>query len=126
MGNAQNRDAFKQYTKKHYDSWVQFVRDKQYGGDVQPVLVSGFDLTKDFAMVAYSNTGASLETDLTISVPMVASASASLWGTWRTRGLTHTNYGPRQCIPPSFARFSSMSSTSTGTIVDDYKQCVFV
>lgn len=128
MGDAENQDAFEQYTKKHYDSWVQFAHDKRLGRDVRPVLVYGFDLTKDFAMVAYSNTGASLETDLTLSVPMVASASASLWGTWRTRGLTHTNYGPQQCIPPSFAQFSSMSSgpTSTGTIADDYKQCVFV
>jgi len=128
VGDAENQDAFEQYTKKHHDSWVQFARDKRLGRDVRPVLVSGFDLTKDFAMVAYSNTGASLETDLTLSVPMVASASASLWGTWRTRGPTHINHGPQQCIPPFFAQFSSMSSgpRSTGTTADDHIQCVFV
>ena len=44
------KSAFERYTKKHYDSWVTFARDKEYGDDVEPVLVSGFDTTKDFAM----------------------------------------------------------------------------
>lgn len=126
--DAQEQDTFKQYTRKHYDSWVTFVRNKRYGDDVRPVLVSGFDSTKDFAMAAYSNNGASLASEFTIFVPMLASASASLWGTWRTRGITHTNYGPQECIPPSFARFARTPSgpRNTGTIADDYKQCVFV
>ena len=45
VGDAQNQDAFEQYTKKHYDSWVQFARNKQYGSNVRPVLVYGVDLT---------------------------------------------------------------------------------
>lgn len=129
MGDVKERDAFKEYTKEHYDSWVTFARDKKYGDDVKPVLVSGFDLTRDFAMAAYSNDGASLESDLSVSVPMIGSASASAWGTWRTRGSTHTNFGPQQCIPPSFARrFTSTSSelSRAGTTSDDYKQCVFI
>lgn len=122
------QDAFEQYTKEHYDSWVTFARNKRYGDDVEPVLVCGFDLTKDFAMAAYSRDGASLESDLTISVPMVGSASASLRGTWRTRGSTHTNHGPQQCIPPAFLRFArtSLEPMSAGIASDDYKQCVFV
>lgn len=127
-GDAMERDAFEEYTEKHYNSWVTFARDKRYGSDVKPFLVSGFDMTKDFAMAAYSHDGASLESDLTISVPALASASASLWGTWRTRGLTHTNYGPQECIPPSFAQIAHPSSepTTTGTVSDDHNQCVFV
>ena len=75
--------AFRRYTKRHYDSWVIFARDKDYGEDVHPVLVSGFDMTKDFEMVAYSEDGACLRADLSIGVPAVASASASLWDTRR-------------------------------------------
>ena len=126
--DALKRAAFERYTKKHYESWVAFSREKQYGDDVRPVLVSGVDTTKDFAMAAYSNEGTSLEADLSISVPMLATASASVWGTWRTRGLAHTNYGPQECVPPSIAQAvgSSSQPTTPGAISDDYNQCVFV
>lgn len=88
--------AFKEYTKRHYESWVTFARHKKYGNNVQPVLVCGFDMTRDFTMVVYSNEGASLESDLSIAVPMLASASASVWGTWRTRcsPIIRTGTGP--------------------------------
>ena len=70
--------AFRRYTKRHYESWVAFASQKDYGDDVQPVLVSGVDMTRDFAMAAYSYEDASLEADLTVSAPMIVSASASL------------------------------------------------
>ena len=126
--DALKRDALEQYTKKHYDSWVAFSREKQYGSDVKPVLVSGVDMTKDFAMAAYSKEGTSLGADFTISVPLLASASASVWGMWHTSGLTHTNYGPQQCTPPSVARIAHTSPepTNTRTVSEDYNQCVFV
>ena len=126
--DALKRSAFEQYTKKHYDSWVAFSREKQYGDDVKPVLVYGVDMTRDFAMAAYSNEGVSLAADLTISVPTLASASASIWGTWRTKGLAHTNYGPQQCVPPPSGQAidSPSQSTRVGTVSDDYNQCVFV
>ena len=122
------KSAFERYTKKHYDSWVTFARDKEYGDDVEPVLVSGFDTAKDFAMAAYLNDGASIESNLSISIPMLASASASFYVTGGTSGLTYTNHGPQQCIPPSSARILDMSSepTSAGVVPDDYNQCVFV
>ena len=122
------KSAFERYIKKHYDSWVTFARDQDYGDDVKPVLVSGFDRTKDFAMAAYSNDDASLESDLSISVPMLASASASFYVTESTSGLTHTNHGPQQCVPPSSVRILDTSSepTSTEAVSDDYNQCVFV
>ena len=46
--------TFKAYTKRHYDSWVTFVRGTGEGDTVRPVLVTGVDMTKDFAMMAYS------------------------------------------------------------------------
>jgi len=126
--DALKRSAFEQYTKKHYDSWVAFSREKQYGDDVKPVLVYGVDMTKDFAMAAYSSEGTSLAADLTISVPTLASASASIWGTWRTRGSAHTNHGPQQCVPPSSTQAIDPPSQSTrvGIVSDDYNQCVFI
>ena len=119
--------AFEKYTKRHYESWVAFARDKQYADDVRPVLVSGFDMTRDFAMVAYSYQDASLESDLTMTVPMFASASASIWGTWRTRYSPHTNYGPQECIPPEQAiDISSLQLAEVETIPSAFNQCVFI
>ena len=121
--------AFERYAKRHYESWVAFARDKEYGDDVQPVLVSGFDMTRDFAMVAYSNEDTSLESDLTIAVPMLASTSASLWGTWRTRCSPHTNYGPQQ--PSHSPRERIVDSPSSRppdvrSIPEEFDQCVFI
>ena len=53
-----NEDAqldlrFRRYTKLHYESWVEFPREQEYGENLRPILVSGFDMTKDFAMMAY-------------------------------------------------------------------------
>ena len=126
--DALMKGAFEQYTKKHYESWVSFSRDKQYGDDVKPVLVTGVDITKDFAMVAYSDEGTStsLEGDLAnISVPMFGSN----WGTWRASGLTvHRNFGPQQRLPPSLAQAmgSPSRSRTSRTNSDDDIQCVFV
>ena len=120
--------AFGEYTKRHYESWVKFARQKKYGDNVQPVLVYGFDMTRDFAMVAYSNEDASLETDLTIAVPMIGSASASLWGTWRTRCSPHTNHGPQQCCPPPREQVADSSSqlAGVGGNREEFDQCVFI
>ena len=105
-----------------------FSREKKYGDDIKPILVSSVNMTKDFAMAAYSNEGASLKADLTISVPMFTSASASVWGKWCAKGLIHTNCGPQECIPPSFAQTVGLSlqPAIVGAISDDYNQCVFV
>ena len=119
--------AFEKYTKLHYDSWVAFARGKLYGEDVRPILVSGFDMTRDFAMVAYSYEDASLVSDVTMTVPMFASASASLWGTWRTRYSPHTNCGPQDCIPPEQATdISSLQLAEEGTIPGAFNQYVFI
>ena len=120
---------FKAYTKRHYDSWVAFARDAGHGDDIRPVLITGVDMTRDFAMMAYVNSGVNLVSEFTISVPMVASASASAWGTWHTEGLVHTNCGPQLCRPPSSAQTTDLSppgNNDTGTVPDEYNQCVFV
>ena len=118
--------AFKKYTIRHYKSWVKFARDKQYGESLRPVLVSGFDVTKDFAMATYSNEGASVRSNRTLSIPMFGSSSASYWGTWRTKRTPHTNYGPQQCRPPSRTDLVSLQSGDTENLPGEFNQCVFI
>ena len=121
--------AFEEYTKRHYDSWVTFARNARHGNDIKPVLVTGVDMTRDFAMIAYSNNSTHLSSEFTTSVPLLASASASAWGTWHTQGLVHTNCGPQLCSPPSSPDALDLY-TSNGTQVDatpnEYNQCVFI
>ena len=127
--DIQREQIFEEYTKRHYDSWVTFAREDGHGNDVKPVLVTGVDMTRDFAMMSYSNNGVSLASEFTASVPGVASASVSAWGTWRTEGLVHTTCGPQLCYPPSSTQTVSLvppSSSHAETISDGYNQCVFV
>ena len=92
--------AFEEYTKHHYRSWVSFAREKRLGNDIKPVIVTGVDMTKDFAMMAYSNNGTRLSSKFTISAPLAGSSSVTVWGKWDTQGLVHTNCGPYLSTPP--------------------------
>ena len=107
----QREQVFEEYTKRHYNSWVAFAREGGHGNDVRPVLVTGVDMTRDFAMMAYSNSGVNMSSEFTTSIPMIASAYASAWGVWRTEGLVHTNCGPDLCRPPSSVHTADLTPT---------------
>ena len=127
--DIQREQMFEEYTKLHYDSWVVFARGAGHGKDITPVLVTGADMTRDFAMMSYSNNGVRLASEFTASVPGVASASASAWGTWRTEGLVHTTCGPQLCCPPSSVETADLVASGNGRaemVSDEYNQCVFV
>ncbi|KAF9646418.1 hypothetical protein BDM02DRAFT_3021648 [Thelephora ganbajun] len=121
--------AFEEYTRHHYDSWVKFARDAQHGNDIKPVLVTGVDVTRDFAMIAYSNNSTHLSSEFVTSIPPVAPASTSVWGAWYTQGLVHTNCGPQLCSPPSSSgasNFNSFDNDQVDASPSQYSQCVFV
>ena len=101
-----HESVFEVYTKKHYDSWVKFA--SKHGSDVKPVIVTGVDMTQDFAMIAYANNNTKLSSKFTISAPLAASVSASVWGVWRSDGLVHTNCGPQVCTPPPLPGTSTL------------------
>jgi len=121
--------AFEEYTKRHYDSWVTFARNARHGNDIKPILVTGVDMTRDFAMIAYSNNSTQLSSEFNTSVPLLASASASAWGTWNTQGLVHTNCGPQLCSPPSSPDALDLyhsGSIQIDATPNEYNQCVFI
>ena len=124
--NVQEVGKFEKYTKENHASWVEFARNAGYG-DVNPVLVTGVDRTKDFAMMCYSDydQGIDLCTFKT-SAPSVISASA--WGTWETPRPIYENRGPQLCSPPS-AQTTDLTSSNNNpaeTVSDEYNQCVFI
>ena len=121
--------TFERYTKRHYDSWVKFASDKGYGDDVQPVLVSGVDMSKDFAMAAYSYEDTSFKSEAAVAAPMLISVSASIQGTWCTRYTPHINCGPQECIPPLSEQaigIPSPQSVEVVTIPSAFNQCIFI
>lgn len=139
--DIQRERTFEEYTKAHYDSWVAFARQRGHGSDIKPVLVTGVDRTKDFAMMSYSNDDDGLEAEFATS----DSETASPWGTWRTTGAVHTKCGPQSCRPPTLTRatdsdvppsdYSRAETVSdetppensrAGAISDEYNNCVFV
>jgi len=117
--------TFENYIKKHYDSWVDFARERGDGENVRPVLVTGVDLTREFATVAYSDNRARMECEFSVAVPGIASASTSVWGSWHAQGLVFTNCGP----DPSLTRrrhSPNEGSVLESEIPDEYDHCVFI
>jgi hypothetical protein len=117
---------FEGYIKKHYQSWVDFSREHGHGRDIRPILVTGVDLTQEFATVAYSDNHARMACKFSAAAPAVASASASVWGSWRTEGLVHTNCGPHLVHPTQGDHRLSEGSALESAIPDGYNQCVFI
>ena len=116
---------FENYIKRYFDSWVDFAREHGHGENIRPVLVTGVDLTREFAAIAYSDNHTRMECEFSAEVPAMASASVSMWGSWRTQGLVHTNCGPHP-LPARGNRSSNESSTLETVIPEEYNQCVFI
>lgn len=104
--------SFEEYIKLHYKSWIEFARHQLRPQDTKLVLVSGFDVTKDFSMVSYSHEGDVYPRhSFTISKPMFPSTSREFRGEWSFDRMTHFNDARRvspafdQCV---FVRYYTM------------------
>ena len=118
--------TFENYAKQHYESWVDFARERGDGDNIKPVLVTGVDLTREFATVAYSNSQTRMECEFSAAVPGVASTSVSVWGSWRAQGLVYTNCGPRPSPARGSRRPNEGSANSEPEIPDECDQCIFI
>ena len=125
--DIQRTGTFEKYAKDHHASWVTFARETGHGNDINPVLVTGVDRSRDFAMMSYSSDDEDLRSEFTTAISRVGSASA--WGTWHTTGFVFTNCGPQLCCPPSTTQpvelaLAGDNKTEIGS--DWFNQCVFV
>ena len=116
--DVQQERIFEEYTKEHYDSWVAFARERGHPNGVKPVLVTGVDMTGDFAMLAYSNDDGDMRAQFAASDPGVVSP----WGTWDAPGVVDTNCGlscvalPRPTVAWEPFRMSTTNVSLSGTI----------
>ena len=124
--DIEDEGTFEDYIKRHYNSWVDFARERGRGKNIRPVLVTGVDLTREFAAVAYSDNRTRVECEFSAGVPTAASASVSVWGSWRTSGLVHTNCGPHPSLNQLGGRGLDEDSASESVIPNEYNHCVFI
>jgi len=98
--SAKSETAFEMYIKVHYKSWVNFANSKRRGNDIHLVLVSGFDMTRDFSTVAYSREGDALTSPSTTPTQMFTSSTPpDFRGEWRALFPLKVNNGPRLPSP---------------------------
>ena len=116
---------FENYTKQHYESWVDFAREQEHGEDIRPILVTGVHLTRQFAMVTYADNQTRMECQFSVGVPSVGSASLSVWGSWQTQGLVHNNCGPHS-IPTQGDKSTTQGSVLGSAIPEEHNQCIFI
>ena len=125
--DIQRAGTFDNYVKRHYNSWVAFARETGHDNDINPVIVTGVDRTKDFAMMSYLSDDDHLRSEFTTLD--LRDAFASVWGIWHTSGFVHTNCGPQLRSSPSPTQavdLASSGNNNTETVSDEYDQCVFV
>ena len=118
--DLQRAGTFEKYAKEHYDSWVTFAKETGHG-DVNPILVTGVDRTRDFAMLCYSNDDDNDPScEFTTSVP-----GATGWGSWNKTGMIYTNHGPQPSSPQG-VHVAPSGDGNAGTVLDEYNQCIFI
>ena len=129
--DIESEATFEEYTKRHYNSWVSFVRNKEYGDDVNPVLVSGVDTTEDFAMIAISDWHNAPPSFKLIALdPQISFGYYyGVWGAWDTNFIDSFKCGPFHTRPPppeALEPHPSAEIQADATLPDSFNQCVFI
>jgi len=108
---------FETYIKRNYESWVDFARHKRGDKNVRLVLVSGFDLARDFSTVSYSKKEDALISKTVTPTRMFASTPPNFQGGWRAFFPYDTDHGPKRSLP---------GPGGTGKILYRHSQSIFI
>jgi hypothetical protein len=126
--DAERLGFFKDYMLRNYQTWVDYANQLGHMVTLEDILlITGHDMTLDFAMLAFSSNSRQIGIEFEAGLPAVASASASVWGMWRTTMSVHHNCGPQHRDPPVQARpLLTEDSHSPDQPQPEYNQCVFL
>lgn len=127
--DAERLGFFKEYMLRYQQSWVDFANQLGHMVNLDDVLlVTGHDMTLDFAMLAFSSNFRQIGMEFEAGFPAVASGSASVWGTWRTSTSVHRNCGPQHREPPTThpRSLSIGGNDDADNLLTEYNQCVFI
>jgi len=111
------------YAQRHGESWVKFSRDKGFG-DIRPVLVSGFDMTRDYAMLVYSDKSVSLD----VGAQFTFLHAPAITVTCRQECSPHFRCGPGpwDLSPIRQVKDFSSSRSADPRTPNGFNQCVFI
>jgi hypothetical protein len=125
--NALCPNAFGEYMRQYYKSWVQFGQDNYHSVDYNNlVIVTGVDLTRSCDMLAYAKDSRELHATFTVDASSLGSVSFGAWKDERHPG----NLWPTSASDN--ARTSSICQTSapTSMAIDSSsslpRQCVYL
>ncbi|KAF8589934.1 hypothetical protein K439DRAFT_1303893, partial [Ramaria rubella] len=125
------------YMLEHAESWLEFASEDDRGIGLEDLmLITGYDVTSEYAMAAFSNTERVVGIEFQAGVTAVASASIAVWGSWQANTSVHHNCGPQIRIPPS-TKAGDLTSTisepsspggeaNTNAAPAGYNQCLFL
>ncbi|KAF8528479.1 hypothetical protein BU17DRAFT_38248 [Hysterangium stoloniferum] len=130
--------GFARYAVKHVDSWLSFaIQDDRDVKLEDMILVTGYDMTSEYAMAAFHDTESTVALEFQAGLT-ASSASASVWGLWRSSNSVHHNCGPQARIPPSQMTHAQslvigepLEGPQSRDLFDNfppngYNQCVFI
>ena len=106
------KKRFADYMIKHHRSWASFTNNRLERG-VSPsdlILVTGCDLTSEWACAAWCEKTNSGRLNFVVGVPGVVEGSLSLWGRWECSQSVERNVGPQPLVPPEPTRPSPQSA----------------
>lgn len=128
--------VYERYIKKHYRSWLRFADSQGFSVGLKDlVLVTGHDMTQEFAMAAFADNDTTLQISFRAGLPYAAAASISAWGAWETSPAVHRNCGPpgsfrRRPVTPEpaaeDATESETDSTDADAHEDSFAHCIFL
>jgi hypothetical protein len=114
---------------RNYKSWLAFAQERDPDIQLSDLrLVTGIDLTKDWAMLAYSENNNDFTASFQVSDPAQAgSAGLSAWGSWKASTSVHNNWGPQEVDEESDGGRQPVtdSQDSAGQSASGFTQCVF-
>lgn len=113
---------------RHYRDWHAFAQEKRNPemplSDI--ILVTGCDLTREWATVVFTEKASNASINFTAGVPSYPSVGASFWGSWSTETSVPHRCGP---VPPMVMDELSGLLTAPSTTIQEsgpYNQCVFI
>ncbi|KAF8503981.1 hypothetical protein BU17DRAFT_58399, partial [Hysterangium stoloniferum] len=129
------KGRMEKYGIKNINYWLEFAQRNGHDVKMKDIMfVTGYDVTTEYAMAAFSDAKKSISLEFQVKAPL-ASMNASGWGSWVRTSSVRYNCGPQVRIPPgSTAHESPIMGVALQHYLDDqtweplkhYNQCVFV
>ena len=116
----QSEHKFAEYTERHYEYWVDFFRQRHSRDDIYPILVTGFDMAENSAMVAYSH-NESCKREGFVDFSIFGCVFPTFRGIWRANFKPHHHHWPPRDQPAIHGQ-----SGDAGSLANECNQCVFI